>query len=193
MTMKTLSLLIVDDDPVVRRLLANRLTKENYQVTMAENGQEALVFLQDNALFDALLVDLVLPDMDGIAVLEAAKGQRPNIEVLVITAYASVDSAVDAMKKGAADYLTKPINFDELLLRLDHIAIRHSLAKDARDLFQAKEVTESQAAATIQELEMRVSQLAGKVAKAVAILSGGEQSRTERIGAALKILGAENN
>ena len=200
--MKTLSLLIVDDDPVIRRLLANRLTKENHQVTMAESGQEAVMILRESDLFDTLVTDLVLPDMDGIAVLEAAKELRPAIEVLVITAHASVDTAVEAMKKGAIDYLTKPINFDELLLRLDHIAVRQSLVKDARDLLQAKEVTESEAAATIQEMEMQISeaaatiqslemqvrQAAGKLAAASAILSDGGRGQTERINAALKIL-----
>ena len=187
--MKTLSLLIVDDDPVIRHVLESRLTNENHQVTMAENGRQAVTILQSDGQFDTLLTDLVLPDMDGIAVLEAAKTLRPDIEVVVITAHASVDSAVEAMKKGAVDYLTKPINFDELLLRLDKIAIRQSLAKDARDILQAKEVTEAQAADTIQELEMQVCRAAGKMAEVAAILADDGRGQAERIGAALDILG----
>ncbi|MDR3089218.1 MAG: response regulator [Desulfobulbaceae bacterium] len=186
--MKTLSLLVVDDDPVIRLLLCQRLTKDNHMVSAVDKGQDALGLLRGDAQFDALITDLVLPDMDGIAVLEVAKSLRPTIEALVITGHASVDSAVEAMKKGAVDYLTKPINFDELSLRLDHIAIRQGLAKDARDILLAKEVTEQEAASTIQALEMRVSELQDALTAAAAILRDGGRDQEDKISQALAIL-----
>ena len=114
-------ILVVDDDPVTRMLLTKRLIREAYTVASAEDGLVAIEKLA-RQFYDVVLTDLMMPGgVDGIDVLEEAKRINIKTEVILITAHASVDNAIEAMKKGAVDYLQKPINFDELLLRLDKI------------------------------------------------------------------------
>lgn len=157
--MKNLSILVVDDDPVVRRLLEQRLIKENYQVHVAEDGYVAEKMLRQQ-FFDVVLTDLMMPGtIGGIEVLEIAKEINSQTEVVLITAHSSVNSAVEAMKKGAIDYLEKPINFDELFLRLDKIANMQTILRRAQDLQFAMDTTENAASATIQDLEMQVAKL----------------------------------
>lgn len=161
--MNNLSILVVDDDPVIRRLLEQRLIKENYEVLLAENGSNGTALLSNNHI-DVVLTDLMMPgDIGGIEVLEFAKELERNIEVILITAHSSVNTAVEAMKKGASDYLEKPINFTELFLRLEKIRTMRSLLRSAEDLRQAMDVTESTAAETIQHLEVVSSSLQGQV------------------------------
>jgi DNA-binding NtrC family response regulator len=156
--MKNLSILIVDDDPVIRRLLQQRLKKENYEETaVAEDGIIATSMMEEK-FYDVVLTDLMMPGgVGGIEVLEIAKQIHSETEVVLITAHSSVDTAVEAMKKGAIDYLEKPINFDELFLRLDKIANLKSIFKSAEDLKEAKDTTEHQASQTIQVLELEVA------------------------------------
>ncbi|KJR96770.1 MAG: response regulator receiver protein [Desulfobulbaceae bacterium BRH_c16a] len=155
--MKNLSILVVDDDPVIRRLLEQRLKNEGFIVEVAEDGYAAERTLRQK-YFDVVLTDLMMPgDIGGIEVLEIAKDLNSKTEVLLITAHSSVNTAVEAMKKGAIDYLEKPINFDELFLRLDKIANVQSILKNAQDLQLAMNTTESAASATIQDLEIQVS------------------------------------
>ncbi|EKD34240.1 MAG: response regulator receiver protein [uncultured bacterium] len=155
--MKNLSILVVDDDPVIRRLLEQRLIKEGFVVEVAEDGYAAERTLRRKH-FDVVLTDLMMPgEIGGIEVLEIAKDINSQTEVLLITAHSSVHTAVQAMKKGASDYLEKPINFDELFLRLDKIANVQSILKNAQDLQFAMNTTESAASVTIQDLEIQVS------------------------------------
>lgn len=157
--MNGLSILVADDDPVIRRFLEKRLTGAGYDVTVAENGIVAARHLGADH-FDVVLTDLMMPgDIGGIELLDIAKAEDINIDVIVITAHSSINTAVAAMKKGAVDYLEKPVNFDELLLRLEKIADLKSLARDADDLRAAMDVTEKTAARTIQDLEMMLSRL----------------------------------
>jgi DNA-binding NtrC family response regulator len=98
-------------------------------------------------------------------VLEAAKTKNEQTEVILLTAHASVENAVEAMKKGAADYLQKPINFYELTLRMEKIRDYKKLLKNAQDLREAMDVTEQNAAQTIQHLEMSVAELQSVVSE----------------------------
>ena len=127
-------------------------------------------------------------DIGGIEVLEFAKGLERNIEVILITAHSSVDTAVEAMKKGASDYLEKPINFTELFLRLEKIATMRSLLRSAEDLRQAMDVTESTAAETIQNLEVMTSTLQIKVDSVETILSNESLASEDKVSDALDIL-----
>jgi len=114
--MKNMTILVVDDDPVIRKMLEKRLEKAGYAVLIAEDGYQAEKILPQQHV-DVVLTDLMMPGtIGGIEVLEIAKSLNPSIEVILITAHSSIDTAVAAMKKGAADYLEKPINFDELFL-----------------------------------------------------------------------------
>lgn len=186
--METLSILVVDDDPVMRRLLQQRLKNENYLVMVADDGYQAERLLNKQH-FDVVLTDLVMPgEIGGIEVLEITKQLSPDTEVMLITAHSSVDTAVAAMKKGAADYLEKPINFDELFLRMDKIANLKSLMRSAKDIEQAMSVTESEAALTIQNLEMTVVKLRETLDQVELVLRDGEKSEDERVATALDIL-----
>ena len=157
--MTSLKILVVDDDPVTRALLTKRLSREAYTVDIAENGQAAVDKIAGQ-YFDVVLTDMIMPGgVDGIAVLEKTKRISIKTEVVLITAHASVDNAIDAMKKGATDYLQKPINFDELFLRLEKIRNLRMLVKNADDLREAMDVTESTSAETIQNLEIVVADL----------------------------------
>jgi DNA-binding NtrC family response regulator len=155
--MKNLRILVVDDDPVIRKLLEERLRKANHHVDVAEDGYVAERLLQQKQ-YDLVLTDLMMPgEIGGIEVLEIAKEADNTVEVLLITAHSSVGTAVEAMKKGAADYLEKPINFDELFLRLDKIASLQSILQSARDLRDAMSTTEGEASSTIQTLELQLA------------------------------------
>lgn len=186
--MNSMTILIADDDPVIRKLFEKRLKKEGYEVTVAADGTEAARLL-DATSFDVVITDLVMPgDIGGIELLKIAKEKSVDIEVIVITAHSSVDTAVDAMKKGAVDYLEKPINFDELFLRLEKIAEVKALMKNAGDLREAMNVTESSAAQTIQDLEIVNSQQQALLDKLEAILSDSHQDEYSRLEQALQLL-----
>jgi DNA-binding NtrC family response regulator len=183
--MTSLKILVVDDDPVTRTLLGKRLIHEEYAVETAENGMVAIEKMAQQ-FFDVVLTDLVMPGgVDGIGVLEEAKRINIKTEVVLITAHASVDNAIEAMKKGAADYLQKPINFDELFLRLDKIRNLKMLVKNASDLREAMDVTEKTSAETIQDLEIMVAQLNGRLTSVSAALLEPEVGPETRIRQAL--------
>jgi DNA-binding NtrC family response regulator len=184
--MQSLKILVVDDDQVTRKLLYQRLTKaEEYEVEMAENGTEAIRLIA-NQFYDVILTDLMMPGgVDGIGVLESAKESNLKTEVILITAHGSIDSAILAMKKGATDYLQKPINLDELFLRLEKIQSMKHLLKNANDLREAMDVTEQASCETIQNLEMTVADLEQRLTTIQTILSNSEQVPEERIRMAL--------
>ena len=183
-----MTILVADDDPVIRKLFEKRLEKEGYEVTVATDGIEAARLL-DAQYFDVVITDLVMPGgIGGIELLKIAKEKDTGIEVIVITAHSSVDTAVDAMKKGAVDYLEKPVNFDELFLRLEKIWEVNSLVKNADDLREAMDVTESSAARTIQDLEMINSTLQEKIDRIEEILNDFHLDEFSRIEKALQLL-----
>ena len=192
MIMKQMSILVADDDPVIRRLLERRLGESGYDVTVASDGMEAARLL-DQEHFDVVITDLVMPgDIGGIELLQVAKDRDISTEVIVITAYSSIDTAVEAMKKGAVDYLEKPINFDELFLRLDKIAQMRALIRNAGDLREAMDVTEASAAQTIQQLEITAGDLQLRLDRVREILADEAMAPTERIAGALRALDHHN-
>src|SRR3954469_13088895 len=107
-------LLIVDDEPALREAIAERLADHGFIVEQAGSGEEAIQRLTDFA-FDILITDLRLPGVDGAKVIEAALERYPEIIAIVITGYGTVKDAVEAIKRGAADFITKPFQFDALL------------------------------------------------------------------------------
>lgn len=183
--MQTLKILIVDDDPVTRSLLSKRLTKAEYEVEAADSGVEAVRMIAQY-YYDVVLTDLMMPGgIDGIGVLEIAKENNLKTEVILITAHGSIDNAIVAMKKGATDYLQKPINFDELFLRLEKIQNLKHLMKNANDLREAMAVTEITSGETIQNLEMTVADLDDRLSRIKAILTQRELAAEDRIRMAL--------
>ena len=186
--MNKLSILVVDDDPVTLNVIEKRLVKAGYEVETAKSGDEAAELVVKHC-FDVVVTDLMMPGgMDGIDVLEATKIKCNETEVILVTGHATVDNAVEAMKKGAIDYLQKPVNFDELMLRLQRICILKSLKKDACDLREAMDVTENTAAQTIHELEIMVSELRDSCAMAAKILADQGLDVNERVQKAHEVL-----
>ena len=110
-------ILLVDDEANVRTVFSDLLRRESYIVKGAENGPEAIKAVEEE-IFDLALVDLKMPYMDGIEVLENIKKIKPQLPVIIYTGYGSVTSAVESMRKKAADYLNKPFSPEELKLRI---------------------------------------------------------------------------
>jgi two-component system response regulator PilR (NtrC family) len=111
-------LLIVEDEAALREAIATQLAARGYQVREAGSGEEALARLAEFA-FDILITDLRLPGIDGSAVVEAAVARYPHIVAIVVTGYGTVKDAVEAIKRGASDFVSKPFQIDELLHALD--------------------------------------------------------------------------
>jgi len=119
---------IIDDEPIIYEILQDILTSEGYAVEISTNGEEALAKHSSRDV-DLILLDLLMPGMDGIEVLKRLKKIDPYVVVIIITAYASIESAISAMKTGAYDYIQKPFKHDELLLVVER-AIAHRKLQD---------------------------------------------------------------
>ena len=113
-----LKILVVDDEPSHRTMLRAVLTDEGYAVAEASDGTEAIQAVEKEA-FDLILMDLRMTAMDGIEALTEIRKISPQVPVLIMTAYASVKTAVEALKAGAFDYLTKPLDIEELKILID--------------------------------------------------------------------------
>jgi len=125
--------MIIDDEPLMRMTVQDALAAEGYKVITAETGGKGLTLLRENRA-DMVITDLRLPDMDGIQILREVKTFSPETQVILITAYGSIDSAVTAMKEGASDYLTKPFSMEELLLIIKRIQRIRELEEENRSL-----------------------------------------------------------
>ncbi len=125
----SLKVLIAEDEEITLKHLVNTLTKEGYDVVGAKNGREALEKISRDH-FDVLVTDIKMPEINGIELLDKAKEKNPEIEVLVITGFGSIGSAVEAMKKGAYEYITKPFDLDELILKVRNIREKKVLKKE---------------------------------------------------------------
>src|SRR5512143_178278 len=131
--MKKPSILLIDDDDSLRRVMEFSLTEAGYKVQTAASGEEGLaLFAKD--LFDAVITDITMPGMSGMEVLTKIRERGEGLPVIVITAYGTIESAVEAMKQGAFDYITKPFNRDELRLTLDKALRMRRLEKENVEL-----------------------------------------------------------
>ncbi len=123
------SILVVDDEEIVRDSLASWLEEDGYRVDTAPDGQTALAKLREQA-YAVLLVDLKMPGMDGLQVLAEARRLQPDAPVIIMTAYATVDTAVQAMKQGAYDYLVKPFEPEELSMMVGKLTHTQALRRE---------------------------------------------------------------
>jgi DNA-binding NtrC family response regulator len=138
MTGARTSILVVDDEEIVRESLGGWLEKDGYEVESAPDGAAAVARLRARP-WSILLCDLKMPGMDGLQVLEQAKKLQPELAVVIMTAYATVDTAVAAMKLGAYDYLMKPFDPEELSLMMQKIVAQQGLVRENALLRQALE------------------------------------------------------
>ncbi|RLA93356.1 MAG: sigma-54-dependent Fis family transcriptional regulator, partial [Deltaproteobacteria bacterium] len=114
--MKKRQILIVDDEENMRHMLTELLSDEGYGVDTARNGEEALNYMEEKE-FDLVLCDVRMPKMDGLEFLRKARERRIETAIIMMSAYSTVDLAVEAMKLGASDYISKPFKPDEILLK----------------------------------------------------------------------------
>ncbi|MBL8843569.1 MAG: sigma-54-dependent Fis family transcriptional regulator [Planctomycetes bacterium] len=119
-------ILVVDDEEAIRSGLAEILTEEGYEVEQAGDGQTALARIREE-VFDLVCTDVRMPRMDGLELVERVKQESPETELIVITGFASLQSAVDAVKRGAEDYLSKPFDLDEVRLTVKRALEKKSL------------------------------------------------------------------
>src|SRR5206468_374557 len=112
-------LLIADDDPGLRESLERTLTREGYRVVLASDGRAALERVQAGGI-DLIVTDLRMPGLTGLDLLRAAKAIMPDVDVILLTAFGTVEEAVKAMKDGAYDFLTKPFRREQLMARSIH-------------------------------------------------------------------------
>ena len=124
--------LVVDDEEIVRSFLIDVLTDEGYQVTAVSSGDEAVKLLTTND-YDLIITDIKMPGTDGMEVLRMAKARDPNQNVIVMTGYASTETAVESMKLGAADYITKPFNLDQIKIVVAKTLERSRLRQKAEE------------------------------------------------------------
>ena len=123
---KTNRILIVDDEENIRQILTEYLKDFGYEVTCAVNGQEALQIYR-KGYFDIILSDLVMRPMDGLELLHEIKKVDPDAIFIMITGYPSIESALEAIKKGARDYITKPFNIDEIRLKIERALLEKNM------------------------------------------------------------------
>ncbi|MBN1944133.1 MAG: sigma-54-dependent Fis family transcriptional regulator [Bradymonadales bacterium] len=133
-------ILVVDDEENIRRMLEMLLRKEGYEVALASDGEAALQLVREGE-YDTVLCDVRMPKLSGIELLERIQSEEHHTTVIVMSAYGSVDSAIEAMKRGAYDYLSKPFKKDEVLLALKKAEERERLARENRALREATQKT----------------------------------------------------
>ena len=174
--MKKLSILVVEDGKSQREMLRDFLREEEYDVSEASNGDDALRQVEKN-YFDLLLLDYKMPGLDGMEVLEEVKHISPEIDVVMMTAYGTIETAVECMKAGAADYIIKPIELLELLILIERISERRTLIKEnkiLREELRNKGITTDQIIYQGPAMDELIN-LAGRVANSNAtILIQGE-------------------
>jgi two-component system response regulator PilR (NtrC family) len=129
------SILVIDDEEIMREILETLLVREGYAVRLAASGAEGLA-LARSASFDAAVVDVMMPEMDGLTTLDELKKLDDELAIIMITAFASVETAIAAMKRGAFDYITKPFKNDEVLVVLRNAVERRRLVDENRVLRQ---------------------------------------------------------
>lgn len=126
-------MLVVDDEQDIRDLLTDYLSNLGYDVTCAENGQEAVQIYQQRH-FDIVLSDLLMEPMDGLELLSNIKKINPEAIFIMVTGHPSIKSSIEAMKKGARDYITKPFELSEIKLKIERALIEQQLHRRVKDV-----------------------------------------------------------
>jgi two-component system, NtrC family, response regulator PilR len=174
--------LVVDDDEAVREVIASYLSKQGMAVTGATDGRAAISALErSNGRFSLVVTDLSLPGADGLAVLRAARQANASSYVVIVTGYASLDSAISAVRLGAYDYLTKPFSLGQLDVILRRINDREALEYENRQLMHGDGVGagRSQPAAS-SDLNDRIQRIEAALGRIEAALGSPELATARR-------------
>ena len=129
-------ILVVDDEPVQREMIGGFLRKQGFEVIAADSAERALELFRQDA-FDLVLSDQKMVNMSGLELLQAVHTINPETPVILITAFGTIEAAVAALKQGATDYLTKPLNLEELLYRIRKVSDRYRMINENRELREA--------------------------------------------------------
>lgn len=177
------TILIVDDEGSIRDILCRKLQSEGYDCVVAANGKEALwkAFMQD---FDLVLMDIKMPGLSGMEVLPKMVTDHPDTCVVMLTAVADIETAVEAMKVGAYDYLTKPFNMDDLVMKVERALERRRLVLENREYQLRLEQRVERQARQIQQYH---SEAAEALVREQAALAELEATRRSRKGFARKL------
>ncbi len=146
MSTDCMSIMVVDDEAVIRDLMTEILTDEGYEVEAAEDGVRALERLKERADFVMLFTDIMMPEMDGIELIREARHISPNLIPIVMTGYATLETARAAVREGAYDYVLKPFSLSEIKIAVDNAFERYRLVNDnarLRDLTQLFRISET--------------------------------------------------
>ena len=176
-------ILIVEDEKLIRWSVKSRLEDEGYKVSEAETGKAAFKLLEEEDC-DLLMLDYRLPDTTGIQILERVRQEQPEIAVVMMTAYGTVESAVQAMKFGAFDYLTKPVNLDELAVIVQKALETTRLRRDVRRLQSEQRESHGKVQLVGESQAMNdVMELVGKVcaSQATTVLLEGESGTGKNV------------
>lgn len=188
-------ILVIDDDPSLRRVLEYNLQEEGYEVYLATTGSEGLQAFEDYHP-SLVITDLKMPGIDGFGVLREIKERSPDTLVMIITAFGAVDSAVEAMKLGAYDYITKPFNRDELKLMVRKALQVTNLSKENRQLRDklSEKIDFRNIVAISPEME-KVFQVVRKVANsdATVLITGESGTGKELVAKALHSLSSRKS
>ena len=159
---KAFEILVIDDEPEIRELLTEHLRARGYRTAAAGDGLAAVSLIQrSGGQFGLILTDLSLPGLDGLAVLKAARAASPSAQVVIITGYASLDSAIAAVRLGAYDYLTKPFSLGQIDVLLARVEDRLALEAENRALLRRIDTRETETAHTATD---RLGALEGRLA-----------------------------
>jgi len=185
--METLNILVVEDGQSQREMLQDFLAGEGHTVAGAKDGKSAIDHVLEG-YHDLLLLDYKMPGMNGLDVLKKVKGINPQIDVIMMTAYGTIETAVEAMKSGALDYITKPIDLDELNILIDRISERRTLIREnqiLREKLWKKGFTADQIVYKNRKMEDLIN-MAGRVASSrTTILLQGESGTGKELFARL--------
>ena len=188
--MKDNNILVIDDEAAQRDVLTGYLKKKGYKIFSASSGQEGIEITKNNPV-DIILSDFKMPDLNGIEVLELIKEINPEISFVIVTAYGTVENAVKAMRLGAFDYISKPVDLDELDLMIDRI-IEHKNLKSENQLLKSQLQEKYKISSIVSQSQKmeEIINIAARVAesKATVLLTGENGTGKEVLGKAIHFM-----
>jgi two-component system response regulator PilR (NtrC family) len=188
-------ILIADDERTIRETVSMILNEEGYETDSVSNGKEALELLETKN-FDILITDIKMPEMDGMALINQSFKICPQTSIIIITAHGSIESAIDALRKGAFDYILKPFDFDDLLLRVGRLMNHKELALENMALRQELELKYNFSNIIGQSIEMQeVFKLIKKVSntKGNVLITGKSGTGKELVARAIHYHSSRHN
>jgi len=181
------TILIIDDEPAQVQALSGFLKKKGFTIEKANSGSDGISVVEKKSV-DLIITDFKMPDMDGLSVLKRAKEINPEIDVILMTAYGTIESAIEAMREGAVDYLTKPVDLSQLELMINRVLERKQLISENRLLReQLAEKFRFEQIISVSETMEEAINIAGRVApsKATVLITGESGTGKELIARAI--------